>query len=130
MRAILAVVTALTLISADDAFAKAKDKKAEAAAAPVITEPLAAALPTYAQFQTDIALVNGGSIQEPKDIERAALTLVKGEWFARNRDPLIRSEDVHGVMSTTYWVGGLNAGASLPPDVEGLLAKHRQVLVG
>lgn len=66
----------------------------------------------------------------PKDIERAALTLVKGEWFARNRDPLIRSEDVNGVSSTTYWVGGFGAGASLPPDVEGLLAKHRQVLIG
>lgn len=66
----------------------------------------------------------------PKDIERAALTLVKGEWFARNRDPLIRSEDVPGVISTTYWVGGFGAGANLPPDVEGLLSKHRQVLIG
>lgn len=94
MRAILAVVTALTLISADDAFAKAKDKKAEAAAAPVITEPLAAALPTYAQFQTDIALVNGGSIQEPKDIERAL-----DKAAALNRDAMTKGIMAYGAMT-------------------------------
>jgi len=66
----------------------------------------------------------------PDDIERAVLTMIKGEWFARNRDPLIRSEDVNGVANTTYWVGGFGGDVLLPPDVQGLLTKHRQVLIG
>src|SRR5512132_4147159 len=66
----------------------------------------------------------------PDDIERAAIMLVKAAWFARTRDPLIRSEDVSGITNTTYWVGGFGNGASLPPDVEGLLAKHRQPVIG
>lgn len=65
----------------------------------------------------------------PEDIERATLTLVKAEFFARTRDPLIRSEDVNGAVSTAYQVGGFS-GSSLPPDVEGLLSRHRQVLIG
>lgn len=64
----------------------------------------------------------------PEDIERATLTLVKAEFFARTRDPLIRSEDVNGAVSTAYQVGGF--GSSLPPDVEGLLSRHRQVSIG
>lgn len=66
----------------------------------------------------------------PEDVEQATLMLVKAGWFARSRDPLVRSEDVSGVLSTTYWVGGFGAGASLPPDVEGLLAPHRQPFIG
>ena len=66
----------------------------------------------------------------PDDIERAAIMLVKAAWFARTRDPLIRSEDVSGVTNTTYWVGGFGNGGSLPPDVEGLLSKHRQPPIG
>jgi hypothetical protein len=63
----------------------------------------------------------------PADIERAALSLVKGMWFARTRDPLIRSEDVDGILATSYQVGGF--GASLPPDVQGLLMPYRPVVV-
>lgn len=66
----------------------------------------------------------------PDDIERAAIMLVKAAWFARTRDPLIRSEDVSGLTNTTYWVGGFGNGGSLAPDVEGLLSKHRQPPIG
>ncbi len=66
----------------------------------------------------------------PEDVERATVMLVKAGWFARLRDPLVRSEDVSGVLSTTYWVGGFGNGSSLPPDVEGLLSPHRQSSVG
>lgn len=66
----------------------------------------------------------------PDDIERAAIMLVKAGWFSRTRDPLVRSEDVAGVMSTSFWVGGFTDGASLPPDVGGLLSPHRQPALG
>jgi hypothetical protein len=66
----------------------------------------------------------------PDDIERAALLLVKAEYFARIRDPLVKSEDVSGALSTSFWVGGFGNGASLPPDVEGFLTPHRNPAMG
>lgn len=66
----------------------------------------------------------------PEDVERATIMLVKAGWFGRSRDPLVRTEDVSGVLSTTFWVGGFGEGASLPPDVEGLLSPHRQPSIG
>jgi hypothetical protein len=61
----------------------------------------------------------------PEDIERAVIMLVKIAWFARTRDPLIRSEDVSGITNTTYWVGGFGNGSTLPPDVECILYRYR-----
>lgn len=60
----------------------------------------------------------------PEDVERAAILLVKSAYFGRTRDPAIRSEDVTGLTSTTY--AGLSNGATLPPEVEGLLAPYRE----
>lgn len=37
----------------------------------------------------------------PDDIERAAILLVKTAWFARTRDPLIRSEKTPDVYEAT-----------------------------
>lgn len=39
----------------------------------------------------------------PFDIERAVLTIVRAEYAARGRDPNVRTEDVDGVTSTTYF---------------------------
>lgn len=63
----------------------------------------------------------------PNDIERAALSLVKGNWFARTRDPMIRSETVEGAGSTDYFSGTVSR---LPPDVESLLSPYRNVNLG
>jgi hypothetical protein len=63
----------------------------------------------------------------PNDIERAAISLVKGSWFARNRDPMIRSESVEGAGSTDYFSGTVSR---LPPDVESLLSPYRNVTLG
>lgn len=64
----------------------------------------------------------------PNDIERAALSLVKASWFARTRDPLLRSEEVPDVYSAAWAVpSGRDA---LPPDVESLLSPYRNVRLG
>lgn len=63
----------------------------------------------------------------PHDLERAALSLIKSLWFARDRDPLVRSDSVEGIGTTTYQTGGFRTGAGLPPDVEGLLARYAPV---
>lgn len=63
----------------------------------------------------------------PADVERAALTLIKAHWHSRNRDPLIRSETIDGAGSTDYFAGTVS---QLPPEVESLLAPHRNLTFG
>lgn len=63
----------------------------------------------------------------PNDIERAILSLVKANWFARTRDPMIRSETTDGAGSTDYFSG---TATRLPPDVESLLSPYRNVNLG
>lgn len=66
----------------------------------------------------------------PEDVERAAILLVKAAWFSRNRDPLIKTEEVDGIGANSYWVGGFSDGATLPADVQGLLSAYRQPAIG
>ena len=62
----------------------------------------------------------------PADIEDAILQLVKARWFARQRDPLIRSQNVEGVYATTYALGaGIGSDNDLPVDVQGMLERYR-----
>lgn len=62
----------------------------------------------------------------PPAIEQACIALATTYWHGRDRDPLIRSEQVEGVGETEYWVGGVPGG--LPADVGALLAPHRAVV--
>jgi len=65
----------------------------------------------------------------PSEIAGAALALVKASWFGRLRDPLIKSEDVPGVGSTQWWVGGTGGDAgSLPQEVVDSLAPYRAAI--
>ena len=67
----------------------------------------------------------------PDDIQDACIRLVKARYFARTRDPLIRQENVSGVVETSYWFGngpGTN-GSNIPPDVAGLLSNYRAPVV-
>lgn len=82
------------------------------------------------EYQAGYVLPGDDGRDLPADIERAAVMLVKAEWFARDRDPLVKTEDVTGVLATTYWVGGIPGGGTLPPDVEGLLSPYRSPAVG
>lgn len=63
----------------------------------------------------------------PKDIERAAIILVKTWFLARERDPLVRSESVEGVGSTDYFSG---LKSDLVPEAESLLSRYRTVMIG
>lgn len=40
----------------------------------------------------------------PSDLERVTIDLVKSKWFGRKRDPMVKREDVPGVLLTEYWV--------------------------
>lgn len=63
----------------------------------------------------------------PYGIERAALSLIREYHSGTGRDPRVRTEDVPGVRSVTYWVGGTGEAGSLPPDVVALLRPYRRL---
>jgi hypothetical protein len=62
----------------------------------------------------------------PPDVSDALILLVKARWFARNRDPLLRSANVEGVLAQTWALGaGLGAETDFPPDVQAKLERYR-----
>jgi hypothetical protein len=63
----------------------------------------------------------------PADLRDACRTLVRGKWFAQKRDPLIRGEEVPGVLRQDYWVGDAPSDDpdGLPLEIAGLCARYR-----
>lgn len=59
----------------------------------------------------------------PQDIEEAAIMLIKSARAAKTRDPALKSIDLPGVMSATYWIGDAPEEA-LPPEVCALLQPY------
>lgn len=60
----------------------------------------------------------------PDDLKLAAAKLAKLFWTQSTRDPLIRRQEVPGVLNTEYWVGGFGDG-SMPPDIAELIGAYR-----
>jgi hypothetical protein len=60
----------------------------------------------------------------PLDLEDACIRLIKMKWFARTRDPLLKSTDDAGVGTQAFWVGSLGLGM-MPPDIADLLDSYR-----
>lgn len=75
------------------------------------------------QYSGGYALLDG----VPRDIERACIALIKTLWFSLTRDPLVRSVEVPGVMTETFWVGGIGDNGALPPNVTALLDPYRRL---
>jgi len=69
-----------------------------------------------------------GANLEPA-LEAACVELVASYWASRGRDPLIRSEDVPGLGSVTYWVGAVGESGELPPSVESRLVPFRRTSI-
>jgi len=62
----------------------------------------------------------------PADVERAVIQLVGAAASASGRDMMVKSEDVEGVGSRSFYVQG--ASASLPhPEAEATLAQYRRM---
>ena len=64
----------------------------------------------------------------PQDLERAVRTMVKGRWYARQRDPLVKGASLDGVMSEQYWVGGVGENGT-PAEVAAVLDRYRRIAV-
>ena len=78
-------------------------------------------------YRAGYVLPNSAGRTLPNDIERAALILVRAAFFARSRDPLIRSETVDGAGSIDFFAGTVSR---LPPEVESILIPHRTMTFG
>ncbi len=59
-------------------------------------------------------------------LEGAAIELLQSYWIGRDRDPMIRSEDVPGLGAVQYWVGAVGESGELPPGVESRIAPFRR----
>lgn len=67
----------------------------------------------------------------PPDLSDAALQLVKARWFARTRDPRLRSENVAGAYDATWWfAAGPGSEGDLPPDIKAMLDRYRVPVIG
>lgn len=66
----------------------------------------------------------------PDSIERAAISLVKTYRSAATRDPLLKSEEIPGVLSQTFWVGGVGDKSNgIPHDIETMIAPYRNIAI-
>lgn len=65
----------------------------------------------------------------PRDVERACIEQIKALFYGGPRDPNLKSVDVPGVMSETYWVGGVGEDDAVCPQAADRLAAYRKPAV-
>lgn len=74
---------------------------------------------------------SSGFATVPSDVIDATSRLIKAAYFARQRDPSIKSEMVPGVLSQTFNMQTLGSGdGNLPLDVQALLDNYRTPVIG
>ena len=65
----------------------------------------------------------------PADLEDAVIRMVKGRWLARGRDPNLKSQDIPGVLSQTWWIATGSESGNMSPDIADLLDNYRVPIV-
>jgi len=66
----------------------------------------------------------GGYETIPADLTEACTQMVKQKYYARGRDPMLRSLNIDGVSREEYWVGAVDDG--VPADVDLLLEAYKK----
>lgn len=60
------------------------------------------------------------------EIQDAVIQMCKARWFARLRDPLLRAQNIEGVVDNTYWFGaGPGGDTDMTPEIEAKLSRWR-----
>ena len=66
----------------------------------------------------------------PFDVQKAMVDLLKGMLAARNRDPMLRSENIEEVYEAQYFFGaGPGSSDGLPQSITGPLDKYRMPVI-
>lgn len=72
------------------------------------------------------AIYGAGFSTIPDDLQDAVILMVKGRYYARTRDPMIRSQNVTGVYEAAYFFAtGPGGQGDLPVDVMAKLDRYR-----
>jgi hypothetical protein len=58
-------------------------------------------------------------------LQDATLRMVRARWNAKDRDPYLKSEDIPGVRTATWWIATGSEAGNMPPDVVDLLDNYR-----
>jgi hypothetical protein len=62
----------------------------------------------------------------PSDLQETVCEMVKARYYARQRDPAIRAQNVEGVLQTQYWFGsGPGSDTDMPPPIQAKLDRYR-----
>lgn len=56
----------------------------------------------------------------PSLLERIVIDEIKREWFARGGDPIVKSEEVPGVLRRDFWIPGSTTGVQKDPMLTAL----------
>ena len=69
-------------------------------------------------------LTDEAGVGLPHDLERACLEVIKAGYYARGRDPMLRSESVEGIGSSSY-MDPRGGSHGLPPQASALAEPYR-----
>jgi uncharacterized phiE125 gp8 family phage protein len=72
---------------------------------------------------------SSGYATTPADLEDAVIRMVTQRYSAKGRDSALRSEEIPGVRSATYWIATGNEAGNITPDVQDILEKYRSPVV-
>ena len=76
-------------------------------------------------------IYQAGYASIPPDVIDACITFVKFRYFARMRDPSLKSENVAGVYEASYlWGTGPGGPDDMPAQVAGALERYRVPVIG
>lgn len=121
-------VGTISSVSIDGVEADASTYEAEAASG--LLHRLAGACRVEWNPGTVVVTYVGGWAVVPSDLSRAAAKLAKSFWAEQRRsDPSLRSREIPGVITETWWVGP-SSDPAVPQDVRDLLADYMQYSIG
>lgn len=87
---------------------------------------------TVIVYDGGYALPNDPDCNLPDDVERACIDIVAALWFRSgegSRDPMIRSETIDGIGSTSYLDPAKGSAGAIPPNVAASLTSYMNTRV-
>lgn len=116
-------VSSITSVTEDGTALSASDYELDAESG-MVTRLYSDCQSNWSASKITVVYVAGYELLDslPHSIEKATILLVKNYYYSGPRDPLMKSVDIPGVMSESYWVGD---NGSIPDEVADLLGPYR-----